>query len=249
MKIITAKNYKDMSHLVANIIIQRIRDHSELTLGLATGGTPIETYKYLIEDHQQNNTSYQNVCTFNLDEYIGIEPTDHNSYHFYMQSNLFDHIDIPTRQTHIPNGKAKGIIAECEAYEAKIQSKDGIDLQLLGIGTNGHIGFNEPGTSFDTSTQVVQLADATRQANARYFKSVEKVPKKAITMGIGTIMKSKEILLLVSGKNKRKALERLINGEIDPIFPASILNHHPSVTVVADHDALQNTVVPSSILL
>ncbi len=238
-----------MSKTAADIIVEHIHKHPQLVLGLATGSTPIETYKCLIEDHKQNQTSYQEVSTFNLDEYIGLDPLNQNSYHYYMKSNFFNYINIPEQKTHIPNGEAIDVEKECEDYEQQIANHDGIDLQLLGLGSNGHIGFNEPGTSFKTATHVVNLTNDTRQANARFFDNMEIVPKKAITMGIDTIMKSKEILLLVSGENKSKALARLLHGQIDPTFPASVLNQHSQVTIISDYDALQNTVVPSSILL
>lgn len=241
MEIITAKDYTEMSQIAADIFSKRVRQDAKLTLGLATGGTPIETYKCLTLDHQKNQTSYQKVTTFNLDEYIGLEPTDHNSYQYYMKTNLFNHIDIPKQQTHIPNGKAENPHKECETYDQQITVRGGIDLQLLGIGSNGHIGFNEPGTSFDTATHVENLTTGTREANARFFNSIDEVPKQAITMGIGTIMRSKEILLIVSGESKSKALARLLEGEIDPSFPASVLKKHAHVTIVADTDALKYT--------
>ncbi|MBM7571313.1 glucosamine-6-phosphate deaminase [Aquibacillus albus] len=239
MKVITVNDYADMSKKAANMILERVHYSKKLTLGLATGGTPVGTYEHLIKDHKENKTSYQHVTSFNLDEYVGLDPSDRNSYHYYMNEHLFNHIDIPEQQTHIPNGIAENVQQECNDYDQKIMECDGIDLQLLGLGHNGHIGFNEPGTSFETTTHVVSLTKATREANARFFNSFDEVPTQAITMGIQTIMKSKEILLLVSGKKKSSALARLVNGEMDTTFPASILNKHANVTIVADHDALQ----------
>ncbi|WP_226038575.1 glucosamine-6-phosphate deaminase [Aquibacillus saliphilus] len=246
MRIVPVENYTTMSKAVASILLERIKQASKLTLGLATGGTPIQTYNYLIEDYKKNKTSYQHVSTFNLDEYIGLKSTDPNSYHYYMNDYLFSHIDIPKQNTNIPNGDAQNLQQECEAFEKKIQEHGGVDIQLLGLGSNGHIGFNEPGTPFDTSTHVVNLTEATRQANARYFNSIDEVPTQAITMGISSIMKSKEIVLLVSGEEKSKALKKLIDGEIDSSFPASILNNHEKVTIFADREALIYTDITST---
>ncbi|MCP8617813.1 glucosamine-6-phosphate deaminase [Salirhabdus salicampi] len=237
MKIIKAKNYTEMSQLASERIFDKIKNVANVTLGLATGGTPTRTYQYLIDDYEKNNTSYSHVTTFNLDEYIGLSPNDSNSYRYYMDKHLFNHIPIPKEQTHIPNGLAKDLQLECEAYEKKIDNH-GIDLQILGLGSNGHIGFNEPGTNFDSNTHVVNLADSTREANARFFNSLEEVPTKAITMGIRSIMKSKEIILLVSGERKKEALTRLLDGEVDESFPASILKQHPNVTIIADKAVL-----------
>ncbi|GGM30523.1 glucosamine-6-phosphate deaminase [Paraliobacillus quinghaiensis] len=213
MRLITATNYTDMSKLAAEIILKRIKETNKVTLGLATGSTPIETYKYMIEDYQQNKTDYHHVTTFNLDEYVGIGPTDPNSYYYFMQTKLFNAIHIPEQQTHIPNGLAKDLRQECIAYEEKIKNHGGIDLQVLGLGSNGHIGFNEPGTKFDTRTHVEQLTETTRRANARFFNTLEEVPTHAITMGIDTILQSDEILLLVSGEEKSAALTQLLESK------------------------------------
>ncbi|WP_117168592.1 glucosamine-6-phosphate deaminase [Paraliobacillus sediminis] len=240
MKLITATNYSDMSRIATEIILKRIKSSDKLTLGLATGSTPIETYQYMIEDYQQNKTDYHHVTTFNLDEYVGVGPTDRTSYYYFMKSKLFDHIHIPREQTHIPNGLANNLEDECSYYENKIKNQGGIDLQLLGLGSNGHIGFNEPGTNFDIKTHVEQLTEATRSANARFFDSLEEVPTHAITMGISTILQSNEILLLVSGEKKSSALTKLLKDtKLDPSFPASSLHNHPNVTIVADQEALQ----------
>ncbi|WP_042356599.1 glucosamine-6-phosphate deaminase [Bacillus rubiinfantis] len=238
MNIIKVKDYTEMSQKAAAYIIDKVRVKPNLKLGLATGGTPIGTYQNLIKDHQEHGTSYQQVVTFNLDEYIGISSDHENSYRFYMNDHLFNHIDIPIGQTFIPNGNADNIEAECVRYEQLIQHYGGIDLQILGIGSNGHIGFNEPGTSFHSKTHVIDLAPSTIKANARFFSSLAEVPTKAITMGISTIMNSKEILLLVSGENKKEAMKKLSTGEISESFPASVLRNHSNVTIMVDQAAL-----------
>ncbi|MHA7137696.1 glucosamine-6-phosphate deaminase [Rossellomorea arthrocnemi] len=238
MKLIEVKDYQEMSQVAADYLLSKVKSSNQLTLGLATGGTPQGLYEALINDHKQNRTSYQHVSSFNLDEYIGLSGKHPNSYYHYMNDHLFKHIDIDSKNTHIPSGKAVDLEKECEAYDEKIRLHGGIDLQILGIGSNGHIGFNEPGTSFDTNTHIVDLAQSTREANARYFDSMDEVPSQAITMGISSIMKSKEILLLVSGEAKQVAMKKLVEGEISENFPASILNRHEHVTVIADKEAL-----------
>lgn len=238
MNIIEVKNYQDMSKAAADYIITKVQQSPNLILGLATGGTPVGTYQCLVEDHQQNKTSYRNVKTFNLDEYAGLSKENPHSYHSYMNEHLFSHIDIESTNTHIPSGKIETIHAEPEAYEELIKQACGIDLQILGIGQNGHIGFNEPGTPFASNSHIVELAPSTIEANARFFETPDQVPTKAITMGINTIMKSKEILLLVSGENKREALSQLLDGKISEDFPASALLNHPNVVIIADEAAL-----------
>jgi glucosamine-6-phosphate deaminase len=232
------KNYQEMSLAAAQYIINMLKNTPKLTLGLATGGTPQGVYQHLIEDHKKNGTSYEHVTSFNLDEYIGLSKDDPNSYYTYMYENLFKHINISLQQTNIPSGTNANLQSECEEYENKIQQNGGIDLQLLGIGSNGHIGFNEPGTSFQSKTHVVDLTQSTREANARYFTSIEEVPTQAITMGIHSIYNSKEILLLASGKAKQDAMIKLLNGDVTESFPASILKQHPNATIIADEEAL-----------
>ncbi|KRF64515.1 glucosamine-6-phosphate deaminase [Bacillus sp. Soil768D1] len=243
MNIIKVQDYKEMSQSAANIVIRKVKENSKIKLGLATGGTPKGTYDALIEDHMQNNTSYENVTSFNLDEYIGLDSNDPNSYHYYMDQSLFAHININKEQTYLPNGTADNLDKECTRFDKMIETLGGIDLQILGIGQNGHIGFNEPGTSFSSGTHVVALEESTRQANARYFDSIDEVPTHAITMGIATIMKSKEILLLISGEAKAETLKKLIHGEITEEFPASILKKHNNVTIIADQKALSGVLI------
>lgn len=238
MKIIEVQDYAEMSQRAAEYIIEKIKQNPQITLGLATGGTPVGTYQRLIDDHQQNGTSYREITTFNLDEYVGLSGDNKNSYRYFMDEQLFNHVNINKEKTHVPSGISKDLAEECQQYEQSLDQHGGIDLQVLGIGSNGHIGFNEPGTSFQTTTHVVDLAPSTIEANARFFNSVEEVPTKAVTMGIATIMKSKEILLLVSGESKNAAVQELLNGEVTEEFPASILKNHPGVTIIADKAAV-----------
>ncbi|MFC0560730.1 glucosamine-6-phosphate deaminase [Halalkalibacter alkalisediminis] len=241
MKLIKVKDYQEMSSVASNYISNQVRKHNPFTLGLATGGTPKKTYELLIDDHKNNGTSYSHVTTFNLDEYIGLTKEDSNSYHYYMKHALFKYIDINPKNIFIPDGLSENIEQECAEYEQKIRTYGGVNLQLLGIGANGHIGFNEPGTPFSSQTHVVELTPSTRTANARYFNSIKHVPTHAITMGIASIMASKEILLLVSGEEKSQALKHLLSDEAPTEnFPASILRKHPCVTIIADIDALKD---------
>jgi glucosamine-6-phosphate deaminase len=243
MNIIEVKDYQEMSKKAAEFIINKVRRTPNITLGLATGGTPVGMYKHLIEDHQKKHTSYKNVTTFNLDEYIGLSGDNHNSYRYFMNDQLFNHIDVQMSKINIPDGNVTDLQKECSDFENSIKEHGGIDLQILGIGSNGHIGFNEPGTSFDSQTHIIDLTSSTREANARFFSSLEEVPTQAITLGITTIMKSKEILLLISGTNKSEALFQVLHGEIGENFPASALRKHPCVTLIADEAALRNVQV------
>jgi glucosamine-6-phosphate deaminase len=238
MKIIEVKNYQEMSEKAAEIIIEKVRKNPSVILGLATGGTPSGTYANLIEDHHHNQTSYRHVTSFNLDEYVGLSGNDPKSYRYFMNDELFNHIDIQKSKTHVPHGDTSDNQKECRFYEDLIKNSGGIDLQILGIGANGHIGFNEPGTDFHSPTHIVDLTPSTRKANARFFDKPENVPTQAITMGVATIMKSKEILLLISGNQKNKALYRLLHGGIDESFPASVLRKHPHVTIIVDDEAM-----------
>lgn len=238
-EIICAENYEEMSRIAAKRIIGTVGRNPKAILGLATGSTPEGLYKLLIEDHKSNGTSYKDVKTVNLDEYIGLDKEDKNSYFTFMREKLFNHIDVNLEHTNVPNGMATNMDEEATRYENYIHEIGGVDLQILGIGHNGHIGFNEPGTSFNSKTHVIELAERTREANARYFNSMEEVPTQAITMGIQSIMDSKEIILLASGASKTEAIKRLVYGEISEDFPASALRLHNKVTIIADQDALQ----------
>ncbi len=241
MDIIKVKDYEEMSKTAADYIMNKVRRNPEMKLGLATGGTPVGTYKHLIQDHQEHGTSYRKVTGFNLDEYIGLSGENPNSYRYFMNSVLFDHLDICKENTYIPSGVAKDMQKECLSYEDLLKNKGGIDLQILGIGSNGHIGFNEPGTPFSSKTHIVDLAPSTRLANARFFTKPEDVPSQAITMGISSIMQSREILLLVSGEAKSDALEKLLNGGANEQFPASVLKEHHNVRIIADEAALSGS--------
>ncbi|MGG2945150.1 glucosamine-6-phosphate deaminase [Bacillus safensis] len=237
MNIIEFESKDQLGKEAAAIIARTMTAKPDAVLGLATGGTPIETYKELIQLHQANQLSFKQTKTINLDEYAGLDPEHENSYMTYMKRHLFDHIDIPDDQYFLPNGNAAHLEKECLRYDQLIEAVGGIDLQLLGIGQNGHIGFNEPGTPFNSKTHVVQLDENTRQANARYFSSIDEVPTHAITMGIASILSSKKILLLASGKSKAKVIQYLEQAEIHPDFPASALKLHEDVTVLIDREA------------
>ncbi len=239
VEIIKVKDYEEMSEKAANIVIEHMKSLKRPVIGFATGSTPIGLYNCLVKKYQQKEVSFKHATTFNLDEYVGLPKENKNSYHYYMHENLFQHIDIQPENVHIPNGMAEDLEQECMTYDRLI-SKNRIDIQILGLGLNGHIGFNEPGTSFKSRTHIVKLDQSTRKANARFFQSIDEVPTKAITMGIETIMESKKILLLVSGKKKADALARLLgNSDISEEFPASILRQHNDVTVIADEEALK----------
>jgi len=234
MKVINVGSYQELSEKAANLVIETVQEKPNAVLGLATGSTPIGLYNELINDHAKNSTSYSKICTFNLDEYVGLEGSHPQSYLYFMREHLFNHIDILPENTFIPNGKAEDMEKECGRYEELIKEKGGIDLQILGIGQNGHIGFNEPGTSFSSRTHMIQLTESTRKANSRFFPSMEEVPTRAITMGIQTIMESRKIILLISGQAKKAALKRLLTDEISEDFPASVLKLHNDVTVITD---------------
>ena len=227
-----------MSKIACSLIVEHIQKNDFPVLGLATGSTPEGLYSSLIKEYRHGKVSFRNVSTFNLDEYVGLTKDNANSYQFYMKEKLFDHIDILSEQGHLPNGISEDLEQDCLDYEKLIQKAGHIDIQVLGLGLNGHIGFNEPGTPFSSRTHVVELAESTRRANARFFSGIEDVPTQAISMGIATIMESKKILLLASGKEKAEALYLMMNNEVSEEFPASILQLHPDVTIIADRWAL-----------
>ncbi|WP_042143470.1 glucosamine-6-phosphate deaminase [Paucisalibacillus sp. EB02] len=237
MEVIRVKDYDAMSKEAASFLVERINRLKNPILGLATGSTPEGLYKCLIEEYKQGNVSFKDVKSFNLDEYVGLEKNDPNSYYYFMKDKLFDHVDISLDHVRVPNGVATDLQQECVDHEEAIKAAGGIDVQLLGIGANGHIGFNEPGTPFTSKTQVVDLEESTIQANSRFFNSIEEVPTQAVSMGIETIMNSKEILLLASGASKAGALAKLINGDVTEDVPASVLKNHPNVTVIVDEAA------------
>ncbi len=237
MRVYIEENYDKMSERAANIIISQLKNKPDSTLGLATGDTVLGMYRNLIAEYEANRLSFKQVKTVNLDEYIGLPREDINSYYYYMMENFFRHIDIDVNQTHIPNGMASNLEQECIRYEENIEALGGIDLQVLGIGVNGHIGFNEPGTPIDSMTQRVKLKESTIKSNSRFFPSLDAVPTEALTMGIKTIMKSRQIILLASGEKKAEATQRLIEGRVDPESPASILQLHPNASIILDKEA------------
>lgn len=238
MQVIKVKDYAEMSEKACEWFVGKLKEMETPVLGLATGSTPEGLYDHLIQKYKDGEISFQDVKTFNLDEYIGLAGDNPNSYRYFMNEKLFNNIDIKRENTFVPNGVAADLEKECTDYEQLIKDAGGIDIQLLGIGSNGHIGFNEPGAKFDGRTHIENLAQATIDANARFFDSMDDVPKQAVTMGIGSIIESKEILLLASGENKADAIAGVIDGELTEALPASILKQHPRVTIIADEAAL-----------
>lgn len=236
MRVVVVDNYKEMSQRAAELFRERLEEKPNLVLGLATGSTPVGTYRQLIEMYKKGIVSFKQTTAFNLDEYCGLDESHAQSYAFFMKEKLFQSIDIETRSTFIPNGKAKDIQKECTRYDELIQERGGIDLQLLGIGGNGHIGFNEPDASLSAGTHEVVLDASTIMANSRFFKALDEVPKKALTMGMGSILKAKEIVLLASGASKAEAVEGLLSGKISTKNPASFLQLHPKVTIIIDRE-------------
>lgn len=237
MRIYISKNDKDLSRKAANIISAQIIMKPDSVLGLATGSSPIGAYNQLVEWYKKGDLNFSEITSVNLDEYVGLSADNPQSYAYFMHHHLFDHVNIRPDHINIPNGLAEDCAAECARYNQVIQALNGIDLQLLGIGANGHIGFNEPGSAFEKETHQVQLTDDTIQANSRFFDSIDDVPKTALSMGIKNIMQAKHILLVASGKAKADALQKALFGPVTPEVPASILQLHNHVTIVADEDA------------
>lgn len=238
LKVIRAKDYADMSRKAANIMAAQITLKKDSVLGLATGSTPIGLYRCLIEKYNQGDLDFSQVRSVNLDEYLGLEKEHDQSYYYFMYENLFKHVNIPADATHLPDGTNADAEAECKRYHDVIMGMGGIDIQLLGIGNNGHIGFNEPSDVFEECVHCVELTESTIQANARFFASEAEVPRRAITMGIGEIMAAKTVLVVASGKAKAEAVKGLISGPITPQLQASVLRLHPNAILVADEDAL-----------
>ncbi len=237
MLLMIKNSYEDMSKAAAEIVADRIRRKPNLVLGLATGSTPLGLYKELIRMHKDEGLSFSKVTTFNLDEYIGIPGSHDQSYYYFMWENLFKHIDVNRRFIHVPDGMAGDIEAHCAWYEEEIRKWGGIDLQILGIGGNGHIAFNEPGSSLGSRTRIKTLTEQTVKDNARFFKNMSEVPKTAITMGIGTIMEAKELILLANKANKADAIKAAAEGPITAMVPASVLQMHRKAYVIVDKDA------------
>ena len=236
MKVIVAKNYEEMSEKAFEIMHGVVTANPSAILGLATGSTPLGLYKKMIEDHEKNGTSYKKIYTVNLDEYAGLDYSSDQSYVYFMRHNLFDHIDIDLKNTNIENGKAVNRAAECERYNKLLETMQQ-DLQVLGIGSNGHIAFNEPGTPFGSVTHIVDLTESTIKDNSRLFKNIEDVPRQAFTMGLKNIMNAKKILIMANGENKARAVYGLVAGEVTENLPASILQLHPDCTLVCDGEA------------
>ncbi len=237
-KLIKAKDYDDMSKKAANIIASTLVLKNNAVLGLATGSTPIGTYKNLVKMYEDGDIDFSSVKTVNLDEYVGLDGSHDQSYRYFMNTNLFDHVNIDKANTNVPNGNNSDAEKECVRYHDVIESMGGVDLQLLGIGNNGHIGFNEPCDKFILNTHKVTLTQSTIEANSRLFNSIDEVPKYAYTMGIGEIMSAKTVLILASGKAKAPIIKELLEGEVNPNVPASILKVHPNCILIADEEAL-----------
>lgn len=238
MRIIRTKDYDDMSKKAANIIAAQLVLKPDTVLGLATGSTPVGTYKNLVKAYEAGDLDFSAVKSVNLDEYKGLPRENDQSYYYFMHDNLFKHVNIDTKNTHLPDGTMEDSSKACTEYEAVIEAVGGQDLQLLGLGHNGHIGFNEPCDEFMKVTHCVNLTQSTIEANKRFFASADDVPRQAYTMGIGTIMKAKKILVVVSGSDKAQIVKEAFFGPVTPQVPASILQMHPDVTVVADEAAL-----------
>ncbi|MCD8222348.1 MAG: glucosamine-6-phosphate deaminase [Clostridiales bacterium] len=232
MQITEFHNQGQLNRYAASLVAEQIRSKPDCVLGLATGSSPLGTYKELVSLYQHGNLDFSHVITFNLDEYCGINYDNEQSYHFYMKQNLFAKINISSENTHIPDASAPNLDAECLRYEQSIHNAGGIDFQLLGIGHDGHIGFNEPCDHFPIKTHCVDLAASTIHANARFFPSIDQVPTKALTMGIGTIMKARKILLIAFGIDKQEILQQALNGKVTPLVPTSVLQLHSNVTVL-----------------
>ncbi|MCX7970672.1 MAG: glucosamine-6-phosphate deaminase [Negativicutes bacterium] len=234
MDIIYASNPESVGQVAARLIAREILVKPDLVLGLATGSTPIPTYRYLVRLFGEGLISFAKVRTFNLDEYVGLSSTHSQSYAYFMNEHLWGKVDLPRCNADIPSGTAPDIQAECQRYETAIKNAGGIDLQILGLGPNGHIGFNEPSHDLAIRTHLVDLTEATINANARFFDNAGEVPRQAITMGVGTIMQARKILLIVTGDKKRDILQQSLFGPVIPEVPASILRFHPYLTVVTD---------------
>ena len=237
MRVYIGKNYDEMSRIAANVLSAQVTMKPDCVLGLATGSTPIGTYKVLIERCAQGDLDFSQVKSINLDEYVGLSGEHDQSYRYFMNNNLFNHINIDKANTNVPNGLAEDVDAECERYNNVINTLGPIDIQVLGMGHNGHIGFNEPDDHFPLETHKVDLAQSTIDANARFFASADEVPRQALTMGIKTIMQAKKVLVVVSGKDKAEIVKKAFTGPVTPQVPASILQMHPDVILVADEAA------------
>lgn len=238
MRIVKAKDYTAMSRMAANIISAQIIMNAKCVLGLATGSTPIGIYQQMIEWYRKGDLDFSEVTTINLDEYRGLGPDSEQSYRYFMNTNLFDHVNIRKDHTFVPDGLEADREKACSSYNERIRACGGIDLQLLGLGNNGHIGFNEPEDAFEKETHCVQLSESTIQANARFFDNPEEVPREAYTMGIKSIMQARKIVVVVNGAGKAEIVKKAFTGPVTPMVPASVLQLHNDVTLVGDEQAL-----------
>ncbi|AZO93501.1 glucosamine-6-phosphate deaminase [Halocella sp. SP3-1] len=237
MRVIVENDYQSMSRKAALLLASQVNLKPNSVLGLATGSTPEGMYQELVEMYHRGEIDFSEVVTFNLDEYYKLPPENEESYHYYMQENFFKHVNLHPENTNIPRGMVEKVETECWYYEEKIRRAGGIDLQVLGIGSNGHIGFNEPGDRLNVTTKLVELTEETIESNSRFFDSLDKVPRKAISVGMATILKARRIILLASGKNKAEAIKKTINGYVDTRIPSSLLQTHPETTLIIDEEA------------
>ncbi len=240
MRVILCDTYEEMSKNAAKLVASQIYLKPDCVLGLATGSTPIGTYEELVRLYKAGEIDFKDVVTFNLDEYYPISPENPQSYHYFMNQHLFSKVNIAPENIHILDGETKHAEKECSTFDEQIENCGGIDLQILGIGRNGHIGFNEPDDALNTSTHITDLTSSTIEANARFFDSIESVPKQALTMGIATILKSRKIILLANGREKYEAVSQLLTEEIDTEVPATMLKVHPDVVLICDREAYEN---------
>ena len=232
MKLTVTNSYEKLSELAAEYIAAQVILKPDSVLGLATGSSPVGVYNCLVEKFNKGCLDFSDVISINLDEYVGLDGSHEQSYRYFMQDHLFNYVNIKPENTFVPNGCASDLAAECSEYDARVTRLGGIDLQLLGIGPDGHIGFNEPDDHFTAETHVVDLLPSTIEANSRFFSSIDEVPKQAVSMGMGSIMKAKKILLIANGKAKKDVLMEALNGKITPNLPASLLQLHRDVTVI-----------------
>lgn len=237
MKVIVTKNYDEMSRVAAELFAEVLREKPDGVLGLATGDTPIGLYQNLIAMYREGTLDFSHATSVNLDEYYPITPDNDQSYRYFMNHQLFDHVNMDKARTYVPDGTTKDPDAFCREYEAKIDALGGVDVQVLGIGRNGHIGFNEPDDELIPITHLTALTESTIEANARFFASEDDVPKHALTMGVQSVFKARRILVLASGKNKAEAVRGMLNGNLSTRLPASLLQLHPDVTLICDEDA------------
>ncbi|MBQ5696423.1 MAG: glucosamine-6-phosphate deaminase, partial [Clostridium sp.] len=235
--LMVVNNYEELSKVAAKEFSKVIKEKENAVLGLATGGSPVGMYKELIKMYEQKELNFSKITTVNLDEYIGLNPEHNQSYRYFMNNNLFNHINIDKSNTFVPNGLAEDLEAQCKEYDQKIVELGGIDIQLLGVGNNGHIAFNEPNNELSSGTHIISLTDNTIEANARFFDNIDDVPRKAITMGVGGIMKAKKIILIASGESKAEAIKGIFSGKITTANPATMLQMHRDVTVIVDEAA------------